>query len=217
MSAPSRLALAGVFAMLLIASHFAYRAWPAWRGVEVYVPVAIVPSVPARAGYIRLDVPAERVRIEAAHPEDAVPREPFETVRRIGDWWGPPGQTDVSAWRLRGRRLFVRLQPAEAMWPGGPQWMRATEVSDMPGASAMNVAATVRRVGRLWLSFGSHELVVPPGVAARARARITVREPGRGPVMVGRAADPGVFAVLRVLPSGRAALAGLIVDGARIE
>jgi hypothetical protein len=29
------------------------------------------------------------------------------------------------------------------------------------------------------------------------------------------AADPGVFAVLKVLPSGRAALTGVIVKGAR--
>jgi hypothetical protein len=93
-------------------------------------------------------------------------------------------------------------------------------VSDTRIAGATNLAGHVMRVderGRLWLTFGSHQMMVPSEVAARAKPFDVVRAPNRPPAATGRSSDPGTFAIVRVLPSGRAVLAGLIVDGKRIE
>lgn len=219
MSTPARVVAAGLASLALVLSHAVYRQWPAWRGVEVYLPAALVPAQPARARYVRVDLPAERLVIEPARP-DPDRRDTFEPVRRVGAWWGPAGDEAASAWRVRGRRVFVQLEEAEPMWPGGPAWMRPVAVADAPIDTARNIAATVgsaERSGRLQVSFGSHELLVPREVAARARPRATGRVAPGSPVTYGRDRDPGVFAVFRVLPSGRAGLVGLIVDGRRID
>ena len=96
--------------------------------------------------------------------------------------------------------------------------MKVATVSDAVVSGAINLASTVRRVredGYLWLDFPFGLIGVPRDVAARARSPVTPGPRASTPEPMPPAADPGVFAVLRVLPSGRAALAGLIVNGTR--
>ena len=96
--------------------------------------------------------------------------------------------------------------------------MRPSTVSDALVAGAINLAGTVTSVredGYIWLDFGFAPIAVPPDVASGARPPVAPgpRRDGAAPIPPG--ADPGVAAVLRVLPSGRAALDGVIVSGRR--
>ena len=229
MNAPARIMLAGLVALVTIVSHAAYRVWPGWHGVEIYLPASMYPADPADLGYIRIDLPAERLRVEAplglrVVPLQSAANEPqaelFQPVRGVGAPWASGGEGAATVQRLRGRDLFVQLEPDRPMWPAGPVSMRPVSVSRTPIASATNLAGHVNRVderGHFWLTFDSHQMPVPPEVAARAKPLDRVREPNRPPTARGRAADPGTFAIFRVLPSGRAVLAGLLVDGKRIE
>jgi hypothetical protein len=228
-SGPARITLAGLVALVMIVSHGVYRAWPGWRGAEIYLPASMSPADPAGLGYIRIDLPAERLRLEVPLGPRVVPlpsaaNEPqaelFQPVRRAGAGWESRGEGPASVSRLRGRDLFVQLEPDRPLWPHGPASMRPVSVSDTPITGATNLAGHVNRAderGLLWLTFGSHQMPVPPEVAMRARPLDAVRAPNRPPTARGRAADPGTFAIFRVLPSGRGVLAGLLVDGKRIE
>lgn len=220
MSAPLRIVAAGLAALATIVSHAAYRAWPAWRGAEIYLPASLYPAEPAGIGYIQLDLPGERLQLDGPHEGNGPQAELFQPVRRAGAGWESRGEGTTSVSRLSGRDLFVQLEPDRPLWPNGPVSMRPMSVSDTPITGVTNLAGHVTRAderGRLRLSFGSHQMPVPPEVAARAKALDVVREPNRPPTARGRAADPGTFAIFRVLPSGRAVLAGLLVDGKRIE
>lgn len=219
MSAPARIALAGLTALALIVSHAAYRAWPGWRGVEIYLPTSLYPVSPADVGYVRIDLPAERLRLEAPRGANDPRAELFQPVRGIGTRWASGGGA-AAVRGQRGRELFVQLEPDRPLWPQGPVSMRAVSVSDARVTGATNLSGRVTRVderGRLWLTFGSHQMAVPPEIAARAKPLDVARETNRPQTLMGRAPDPGTFAIFRVLPSGRAVLAGLIVDGKRID
>ena len=228
MNAPARIMLAGLVALVTIVSHAAYRAWPGWRGVEIYLPASMYPAEPAGIGYVQLDLPAERLRLEVLRlrvvplqsAANELQAELFQPVRGIGAPWASGGESAATVQRPRGRDLFVQFGPGLPLWPGGPAAMRPVSVSDTRITGVMNLAGHVTRVderGRLRLTFGSHQVPVPPEVAARAKALDVVREPNRPPTARGRAADPGTFAIFRVLPSGRAVLAGLLLDGKRID
>ena len=217
-SAAARIAVAGLTSLALVASHAAYRAWPAWRGVEIYLPVSLSPADPH--GYVRIDIPAERLRVDVPGTTKEPPGEPFQFVRATGATRAALVAGVAGVRRLRGRDLVVQVEPDRPLWPQGPVAMRPVSVSDAPVAGAANLAGLVTRAdehGRLWLTFGSHQMAVPPEVAARAKPLAVAREPDRPPTAPGRPPDPGTFAIFRVLASGRATLAGLIVDGTRID
>lgn len=220
MSAPARIALAGAAALAVIASHAAYRAWPGWRSVEIYFPASLYPVTPASLGDVRIDLPAERLRLNVSRGADEPQAELFQPVRGVGARWASGGASSSTVRSRRGRDLFVQLEPDRPLWPQGPASMRPVSVSDTPITGVTNLAAHVNRAderGRLWLTFGSHQMDVPLEVASRAKPLAVVREPNRPPTAMGRAPDPGTVAIFRVLSSGRAVLAGLIVDGKRIE
>lgn len=206
MNAPARITLAGLSALVLIASHAVYRAWPRWYGTELYLPAAVYPVDPTSLGYVRVDVAAERLRLGVPGGLGEQQTKLFQSVRGIGG---------VS----RGN-VFVQLEPDQSLWPHGPVAMRPVSVSETRVAGATNLAGHVTRVdeaGRVWLTFGSHQLPVPPDVVTRAKPLEVIREPNRSPAAKSRPPDPGTFAIFRVLPSGRAAIAGLIVAGRRVD
>lgn len=215
MSAAMRSLLAGLVALALVVSHLAYRAWPGWFGTEIYLPVSMHPVNPPSFGNVGIDFPAERLRLDVPRGASEAPAELFQLVHGAGF-----GIEAAAVRRMRGHDLFVQLEPDQPLSPAGPVSMRPVGLSHTPIAGVTNVAGRVTRVetdGRLWLNFGSHQLPVPPDIAGRARPLEIIREPYRLPEVKSRAADPGTFAILRVLPSGRAVLAGLIVDGRRVD
>jgi hypothetical protein len=190
-----------------------------WRGVEIYLPTAMFPPDPGMRGVVRIDLPAERIVLDVPHPANEQIFEPFEPVTLGGDVRAADDGAAIAR-RLRGHLLFVQLQPDRPMWSDGPPSMRPSTVSDVVVPGVTNLAAVLTRIdedGHLWLDAGSHVFPVPADVAQRARPRldgVPVDRNGR-PMAMRRGLDPGVFAVLKVLPSGRSALVALIVDGKR--
>jgi hypothetical protein len=210
------IAAAGAIALVVTGSHTAYRSWPVRHGTEVCLPAALVRQSAALA-LVAVRLPLARIELDVPHTRPAV-GEPFEPLRRIGDWWAAGGSAGTNARRLRGRPLYLQLTPGRPLWTGGPDEMRASTVSDGLVGGAINLAglvSSVREDGYLWLDFSFGPIAVPPAVAAAARP---FTDPGPRPTAAGPilpATDPGVAAVLRVLPSGRAALVGVIVNGTR--
>jgi hypothetical protein len=216
MSGARGIAAAGVIAIVVTSAHAAYRFWPVTHGTEICVPAALL-GQPADVAMVAIQLPIARIELDLPHAEPAV-TETFERVRRIGGWWITGGAALANAQKLRGRPLYLQLTPGQPLWAGGPVEMRPSTVSDSAIVGATNLAGTVRRVredGYIWLDFPFGWIGVPRDVAARARPPLAPGRRANDPGPIPPAADPGVFAVLRVLPSGRAALVGVIVDGTR--
>ncbi len=96
--------------------------------------------------------------------------------------------------------------------------MRPVTVSDTVIDGPVNLEGTVVQVredGYVRLDFPFGWIGVPRDVEAQARPLDAPGPRGDNAGPIPPAADPGVFAVLKVLPSGRAALVGVIVDGKR--
>ena len=185
------IAIAGAVALAVAGGHAAYRARPLVRGIEIRVPASLVRAAP---GYAAVRLTFDRVALDVPHVSPA-PKEPFEPLPRIGDWWLVGAAPRVNAVRLRGRPLFVQLMPGPSQVSAAAAEMRPSGVSDAFVTGTINVAGTARTVrddGYVWLDFAFAPLAVPESVA-----------------------DGPALAVLRVLPSGRAGLAGVIVNGTR--
>jgi hypothetical protein len=206
--------VAGTFAIAVTGAHALYRSWPAAHGTEILVRAALVRQ-PSLAGVVRVAVPFDRIALDVPHTSPAV-TESFEPVRPIGAWWIRDGDPRANARARRGRLLYLQLTAGQPVSPGGPAVMRPVTVSDVVVPGAINVAGTVTQVredGYVWLEYPFGWVPVPSTVEARARPE-RGRDHHDGEVTP-PATDSGVFAVLRVLPSGRAALVGVVVDGTR--
>lgn len=207
---------AGGIAVVLTGAHAVHLSWPAMYGTEIYVPAALVRQ-PTGMPLVAVRLPFAQIALDVPHTTPPL-EEPVEPLARLGDWWIAGGDGDTMARRLRGRPLHVQLEPGGPLWTGGAAGMRARTVSDAVVSGATNLSGTVTSVredGYLTLDFGFAPIAVPEAVAARARpmADRGARRARTGPIPP--PADPGVAAVLRVLPSGRAVLAGIIVNGKR--
>jgi len=186
---------AAAIAIAVTGAHAAYRSWPVTHGTEIVVPATLVrlPFEPRLSG---VQLPFARIALDVPHPSP-VDGGPFEPVPRLGAWWKPAGaDTRANARRLRGRPLYLQLAQGPPLWTGGPVEMRPVTISDALVDGAVNLAGlvtSVRESGYVWLDFSLGPIAVPGDTPKDARAS----------------------AVLRVLPSGRATLAGVIVNGTR--
>lgn len=215
---PRGIVIALCLAVVVTSMHAAYRWWPALRGTEILMPAALFRQ-PAGLNLVLVELPVSRIELDVAHGGPAL-NETFLSARRAGEWWIESTGSRTNARTLRGRKLYVQLVPGGTAIVGGPSEMRADSVSDVPVPGVMNLAGRVQRVrddGYLWLDYAVGWIAVPAEVAANARRLDANDAPRRpGPVhVIPSATDPGVYAVLRVLPSGRAALTGLIVNSVR--
>lgn len=217
MTDPRGILVAGALALVVTGAHAGYRSWPVTHGTEIYVPAALVTQA-GSLGPARVELSISRIELlDVPHAPPAV-GEAFEPMRAVGGWWVEKGDARANARKLRGRPLYVQLAPGQPLWPNGPAAMRADTVSDALVDGAINVAGivvAVREDGYVWLDFSFGPIAVPGDVASHARpfAPAGSRRTGTGPFPP--AADPSVSAVLRVLPSGRAALVGVFVNGTR--
>lgn len=196
MNDPRGIALAGAIALAVTAGHGAYRAWPSMHGVEMFL-AGDISRPPINTGLVSVRLRVEQIALDTPHPTQADMRR-YELVRRTGDWWLANGERGANARRLRGRPLYIQLAPGPALWPGGPAEMRASTVSNalVPGAiNLAGIATSVNDDGYITLDFALGPVAVPSHAAADAAAV--------------------AVAILRVLPSGRATLAGVIVNGTR--
>lgn len=215
MSSARGILAAGLVAIMTTSAHALYRSWPVTHGTEIVVPAALF-GQPADVAMVGVGLPLARLELDVPHTAPAI-TETFEPVRRIGGWWTTEGEKGVNQKKRHGRPLYLQLTAGQPLWPGGPAAMLPATVSDTVVDGAINLAGVVARVredGYVWLDFPFGLVGVPRDVAAHARPLVpSPRVSATG--QIPPAADPGVFAVLRVLPSGRAALVAVIVNGTR--
>jgi hypothetical protein len=208
--------IASLVAVAVTSTHAVYRLWPATHGMEICVPAALYRQ-PVQVGVVQVGLPMSRIELDVPHTAPAV-TEPFESVRAIGGWWVIGGDARANSRALRGRPLYLQLTAGEPVMPGGPAVMRLVTVSDAAVSGATNVAGAVLRVredGYIWLDYPVGWISVPRDVESKARPLDAPGPRGNITGPIPPAADPGVYAVLRVLPSGRSALVGVIVSGKR--
>jgi hypothetical protein len=187
------IAIAAAVALAVTGGHAAYQIWPLARGTEITAPASLIRGG-TPAGYAAVRLTFARIALDVPHAPPA-PKEPFQALPRAGNWWTSGGVARVNAIALRGRPLYVQLTPTQPQTPDRPVDTQPSTVSDRPAAGAINVAGTVTTVrddGYVELDFGFAPLPVPVSVPA-------------GPAA----------AILRVLPSGRAVLVGVVVNGTR--
>jgi hypothetical protein len=211
------IAVAGAFAVAVTGAHALYRSWPVTQGTEICVPAALFRQ-PVEVGVVMVRLPIARIELDVPHTTPAV-TETFEPARRLGEWWITGGDRSANGRARRGRPLYLQLESGEPAMPGGPAVMRPSTISDTVVTGAVNLEGIVTRVredGYVWLDFPVGWIGVPPAIESSARPLFVPgqqRNADTGPPPP--AADPDVYAVLRVLPSGRAALTGVIVKGVR--
>ena len=210
------IAVAGVFAVVVTGAHALYRSWPVTHGAEICVPAALHRQ-PVEVGVVMVRLSIARIELDVPHVPPAV-AEVFEPAQRRGGWWITGDDTSANMRARRGRPLYLQLEAGEPASPGGPAVMRPSTVNDTAVGGAVNLQGMVTRVredGYIWLDFPVGWIGVPREIELGARPLVV---PGPRVTETGPpkpAADPGVCAVLRVLPSGRAALVGVIVSGKR--
>ena len=217
MSGARGILAAGLVAVAVTGAHGLYRSWPVTHGTEICVPAALFRQ-PVQVGVVQVRLPLARIALDVPHTAPAV-TEAFESVRHIGGWWIAGGDAHANARALRGRELYLQLTAGQPVFAGGPVGMRPVTVSDAAVEGAVNLAGTVsgvREDGYLWLDFSIGWIAVPREIESSARpVNAPVPRTGEAGGVAAPAADPGVYAVMRVLPSGRAALVGVIVRGTR--
>jgi hypothetical protein len=208
--------VAGVFAVVVAGTHALYRSWPVTHGTEICVPAALYRQ-PVEVGLVLVQVPFARIALDTSHTTPVV-TETYEPVRRIGGWWITGGDKSANMRARRGRPLYLQFTPGQPVLPGGPPVMRPITVSDTAIDGTVNlvgIVVQVREDGYIRLDFPFGWIGVPRDVETHARPLDAPGPRGNNTGPIPPAVDPGVFAILRALPSGRAALVGVIVNGQR--
>jgi hypothetical protein len=129
---------AGIIAVVVTATHAAYRVWPVAYGVEACVPAALYRQ-PAQIGVVLVRLSVERIELDVPHVPPAV-TESFEPVQRFGDWWITGGDRTANRRARQGRSLYLQLTSGEPAFPGGPAQVSARTVSDGMVPGAVNLA-----------------------------------------------------------------------------
>jgi hypothetical protein len=187
MSLRSRVLAALVVVLGLGASEWCYLGWPRWFGVEVRIPVTI-----GRPGSATADAtpfyPEFNLRLDAANTT-ASPQPPRHTtpVRAIGVVWDARLTPLAAVSSLRTRLAYLQLEA------GSDGVFRTQSISLTPVPDALNLRVRIND------AFTDGSLAV--GIDSSARP-LPASERGNG------------SAILRVLPSGRAAMVGMsLADG----
>jgi hypothetical protein len=191
-----RLIAAGLLALATIGGYWCYAAWPAWRGTEIYLPVL---TTPLDTGVVSLELPDERLAPDFPGVTRAPVEAVFVPVRAIGGLWDAKADEAANRLALRGRPLYVQFQPEGSAITGGWVAWRPVSISTGVIEGAVNLQARVLTVdagGRLQVRYAARMAHLPPELAG---APITA-----------------AYVILKVLPSGRHAVTGLIIDGRRI-
>lgn len=197
MTIPARIMAACVLVIGLAAGNWAYLLWPRWFGAEVLLPVKLQ-TRSGQSGGVFTDYPDARLQLDAdnALKDRARTDATFTPVRSIGVVWDSRVGPKENAQILRRRTLFLQVRPSGKTLTSGDALSRVVSVSRTRVPDVMNLA------------------VVVDGITLAAQADVHIAG-GRVPVPQDLAIDQAV-AILKVLPSGRHAIVGMIVGGKRV-
>ncbi len=191
MTMPSRIVAAGAIVLGIALGLWIYLQWPRWYGAEVLLTfersAGQVSPGPSFVSY-----PDTRLQLDATNtmPEAGQTNVKRITVRSIGVVWDSRNDPDDEASRLRNRRVYLQVTSERNLW-------RVVSVSTTLVPDVLNIAGQVEYANR----------------AGQMDVNIAV---GRLPIATTRAPEQAK-AILRVLPSGRVGVIGIIqADGARV-
>jgi hypothetical protein len=184
-----RILLTAVLTLGIGAGYWMYIAWPEWFGAEIRVD-AILGLPDRHTSRTALDWPSGRVLLTIPHAEADDSPMPFHEVRQIGPVWPATSDPLRGARLMHGRTLYLQVE-RRASAEGGSALAEPVSISTTPIAGATNLRVHVTRAtpsGRMYLVLGPSVYPAPSTLAP----------------------DALTAAVLRVLPSGRFTMVGLV-------
>jgi hypothetical protein len=198
MTLRARIIAAGLIVLAIVGGLKVYLLWPRWYGTEVLLRI----TLGARGGSegVVAYFPDSRLRLDATNTQAANGKVEgaLVEVRSLGVVWDSHHAPAEEAGRIRNRSVYLQLKFADTRAATGEALSRPVTISTtlVPGVLNLRVEVT----------------------SANTAAEINVGITGAGaflPLKPGTAIDHA-SAILRVLPSGRHALVGVIAGGARI-
>lgn len=197
MNARQRILLAGAAVLTMLAVLWVFLAWPRWYGAEIHVPVHLDVAVGA-PDMSRAHFPDSRLQMDATHvlPPPARQRPGSEqesariNLRSIGVVWNSTNDPTEESFRLHNMTVYLQMQRDDVSGVWHPVSISTTLVS-----GATNIRTRINY--------------------ANASGQVDVDlDAFRVPVSADRTRQPS-SAILMILPSGRYALVGIVLDGER--
>ena len=198
MTLRARIIAASLIVLAIVGGLKLYLSWPRWYGTEVLLPVTL--GVHGNGGIITASYPDSRLRLDATNIQAASAKIEVALidVRSLGVVWDSRHEPALEAGRIRNRTVYLQLKTIGTTAATGEALSHVATISTtlVPGVINLRVEVT----------------------NANASAQITVGIAGSNtilPLKPGAALDHGA-AILRVLPSGRHQLVGVIAGGVRV-
>lgn len=197
MTMRARIVAAGLVVLSIVGGLTLYLLWPRWYGVEVLMPVTLG-TVGGPNGGLVTDFPDSRLQLDATNTLAASrsQRSPYVDIRSVGVVWDSRRDPREEAARLRHQIVYLQLKKTEAAAGTGEPLSRPFTISTTPVSGVTNLRVMI--------------------VSANSAAQVDVGiSGGRLPLPQGAALDHAA-AILKVLPSGRHAIVGVIAGGQRV-
>jgi len=191
----TRIATAAVLVMAIASGVWLYLLWPRWYGTEVLLPVTL--GVRNGGGDVIASYPDSRLRLDATNTQavDSKTENAQVDVRSVGVVWDSHNNPVEETSRLRNRIVYLQLKPTDKKSTSGEPLWHAVTISTTLVPDALNLRVEVSDTN--------------------PSARIVVNiAGGRLPITKEMAVSPAA-AILKVLPSGRHAIVGVITGGQR--
>ena len=196
MTRRARIIGAGAAVLAIAAGLWLYLLWPRWYGTEVLLPVDLSVQ-PGGDGGVSASYPGSRLQLDVTNTLAAGGRTQVARVdvRSIGVVWDSRHAPRDEAARVRNRIVYLQLKPSGQTSSTGEALMRPVSISTTPVPDAVNLRVQVGYAN----TAGQIDVDIAGG-----RLPLDARQP------LEHAA-----AILKVLPSGRHALVGIMTDGTR--
>lgn len=191
----TRIATAAVLVMAIASGVWLYLLWPRWYGTEVLLPVTL--GVRNGGGDVIASYPDSRLRLDATNTQavDSKTENAQVDVRSVGVVWDSHNNPVEETSRLRNRIVYLQLKPTDKKSTSGEPLWRAVTISTTLVPDALNLRVEVSDTN------------------PSARIMVNIAG-GRLPITKEMAVSPAA-AILKVLPSGRHAIVGVITGGQR--
>ena len=192
-----RILLAGAAVLMMVAVLWVFLQWPRWYGTEIHVPVRLdVASGAPDMSWAHF--PDSRVQLDATHvlPPPARPRpgsdqeSPRINLRSIGVVWNSANDPTEESFRLHNMTVYLQMERDDERGVWHPVSISTALV---PGATNI----------RTRINYANASGHVDVDLDA---LRVPLSADGK---------RQSSSAILKVLPSGRHALVGIVIGGER--
>lgn len=192
MTLRARIGAAAVAIFLIASGAWLYQLWPRWYGAEVLLPVTL--GTPRSGADVIATFPDSHLRLDAETLEvsDTVRVD----VRSIGVVWDSRNDPTAEASRIRNRTVYLQMTTTDKKSGTGEALWHPVSISTTLVPDVVNLRVEVRESNRAGF--------IDVDIAG-----------GRVPLQKSLVASPAA-AILKVLPSGRHAIVGVIVNNTRV-